>query len=233
MQKTFQIIAIILSLILFFLASLINTKEHGKNLKDVFSAKSMARIGVFGAIATILYVVPIFNFTIPGILPTFMKFHFDEIPAFIAGFAFGPVPAFFIILIKTLIKLPLGGAASMFVGEISDFIYSCAFILPAAIIYKHHRKFKYAALGLGIGFIFQIVTSIFCNVFIMVPAYMYFFHMDAAGIMRMMPSFVHNITWSYALVAVLPFNIIKNLVVIAVTLLIYKPLHRLIEKING
>ena len=231
-MKTLQIIGIVLSLIIFFFAGLINSKEH-KDPNRALSVKNMARIGVFGAIATILYVVPIFNFTIPGILPTFMKFHFDEIPAMIAGFAFGPIPAFFIIVIKTLIKLPLGGASSMFVGEISDFIYSCAFVLPAAIIYKHHRKFKYAALGLGIGFVSQIITSLLCNVFIMVPAYMYFFKLDEAGILRMMPPFITNVTWSYSLVAVLPFNVVKNILVIGVTLLIYKPLHRLIEKIHA
>ncbi len=233
MKKALQIIAIILGLILVFVAGVISSKDFKDKEKSFFNAKSMARVGVFASIATVLYVVPIFNFTIPGLLPTFLKFHFDEIPAFIAGFAFGPTSAFFIILIKTLIKLPLGGASTMFVGEISDFIYSCAFILPAAIIYKRHRKFKFAVLGLGIGFIFQIFTALFCNNFLMIPAYMYFFHMSANDLLFLMPPFIKSVTWGYSLFAVLPFNIVKNLLVIVATLLIYKPLHRLIEKIKA
>ena len=34
-----------------------------------------------------------------------MKVHFDEIPAFIAGYAYGPFTALIVILVKTIIKL--------------------------------------------------------------------------------------------------------------------------------
>ena len=233
MKNWYQFIAIMLFLVLTFLTGLFYSKEHKDNEKRVISVRAMARIGVFAAISTILYVVPGLKFSIPGLFPSFLELHFDEIPALIAGFAFGPFSAFGIILIKTLIKIPLSGANTMYIGEISDFIYSLALVLPAAIIYKHHRKFKFSALGLGIGFISQIIVSLLVNVYIMIPAYMALFHMNEQALLGMMPPFIKDVKWSYGLIGVLPFNVIKNTAVIGVTLLIYKPLHRLIEKIHA
>ena len=227
-----QIITIVLLVVLVIFMTYVVAKNRKEKRDRTNVVRTMARVGVFAAISTILYVIPLFNFTIPGILPTFLKFHFDEIPALIAGFAFGPFSAFGIILIKTFIKLPLGGANTMYVGEISDFIYSLALVLPAAIIYKRHRKFKFAALGLAIGFICQIVISTLMNVYVMIPLYMKLFSMNEETIMFMMPPFVKDAKWSYALLSVIPFNVVKNILVIAVTLVVYKPLHRLIEKIK-
>ncbi len=228
-----QLVGIIAFLIWAVFTALIYRREHKDEEKNIVTVKSIARIGVFGAISTLLYVIPIFNIPIPAIFPTFLKFHFDEIPALIAGFAFGPYSALGIILIKTLIKIPLGGATTMYVGEISDFIYSCALILPATFIYRKHRKFKFALLGLSIGFVSQIVVALFFNIYIMVPTYMRLFSMDENAILSMMPPFIKNPRWSYGLISVLPFNVIKNFIVIAITLVIYKPLRRLIEKIKA
>ena len=74
------------------------------------------------------------------IFPSFLEFHFDEIPLFIAGFAYGPLVAFGSILVKTIIKLPFTG--TMLVGELSDLLFSTAFVLPSAIIYKKMRNIK-------------------------------------------------------------------------------------------
>ena len=88
-------------------------------------------------------------------------------------------------------------------------------------------------MGLGIGFISQIIVSLLVNVYIMIPAYMALFHMNEQALLGMMPPFIKDVKWSYGLIGVLPFNVIKNIAVIGVTLLIYKPLHRLIEKIHA
>ena len=49
----------------------------------------IVRTAIFGAIAAILYTVPFLAFNIP-LFPSFLKFHFDEIPLLIAGFSYGP-----------------------------------------------------------------------------------------------------------------------------------------------
>ena len=52
--------------------------------------------------------------------PSFLEIHFDEVPAFIAGFAYGPMSAVFILIVKTLVKLPMTITAG--VGENDDYL---------------------------------------------------------------------------------------------------------------
>ncbi len=75
----------------------------------------MSRIAIFGAMSTILYAVPVFKFPVP-FFPTFLEFHFDEIPAFIAGFAYGPLAGFCVIALKTVLKLMFSWSNTFLVG---------------------------------------------------------------------------------------------------------------------
>ncbi len=193
----------------------------------------LVRVAIFGAISAILYCVPILKFPIP-FFPSFLEFHFDEIPAIIAGFAYGPLSAIGVLLVKTIVKLPF--TTTLSVGEFSDLLFSLAFILPASIVYKYRRNFKGALLGLGIGLIFQLVISLLGNIYVMVPFYMFMFNMSSEqliSICQIANPAIKDVGWSYGLFAVLPFNLIKDFVVIIVTILVYKSTHRFIDKLQG
>ncbi len=196
-----------------------------------FNAKFITSTAIFAAISTILYVVPFFNFNLP-IFPAFLSIHLDEIPVFIAGFAYGPTSAIFILLIKTLIKLPM--TSSLCVGEIADFIYSFAFIIPACLIYKKKRSFKGALISLGVGFICQVVVASFFTTFVMLDFYMFVMGMSYESILAMCQAIypsINNLSWPFLTYIALPFNIVKDVIVIVVTLLLYKSLHTLIDRI--
>ena len=197
--------------------------------------KFIVRVAIFGAIAGILYVVPFLSFNVP-LLPPFLKFHFDEIPLLIAGFAYGPWAAVAATFIRALIKLPIDIGETMGVGVLADLLFSIAFILPASFIYKYKRTFVGALIGIGVGTISQLVTAMVGNVYIMIPFYMFAYGMDEESLLQFLQSAVpaiKDIGWSYAFVAVLPFNAIKDLVVIVVTLASYKSLHTLIDRIGA
>ena len=210
-----------------FLKAYSSEQGHGKYK---FGVKQIVRVGIFGALSGIFYIF--IKFPVP-FLPSFLEFHFDEVPAFIASFAYGPVSGLLVLLIKTLIKLPF--TRTLGVGELSDLIYSAAFILPAAIIYKRKRNFKSVIVGLLIGTIFQLGISLVSNIYVMIPFYMKVMELPEAAILamcKMANPKITNVGWSYGLLAVLPFNIIKNAAVIVLTLVTYKSVHRFIDKIN-
>lgn len=195
--------------------------------------RRLVRIAVFGAVSALLYCVPVLKFPVP-FFPSFLEFHFDEIPVFIAGFAYGPLSAIGVLLVKTLIKLPL--TTTLCVGELSDLLFSAAFILPASIIYKYHRNFKGASIGIFVGLIFQLGMSLIGNIYIMVPFYMSVFGLSEQqllAICQLANPGIKDVGWTYGLLAVLPFNAIKDAVVIVVTLLVYKSTHRFIDKLQG
>lgn len=204
-----------------------------ENTKRKVDIKTIARIGIFGALAAILYCIPIFQFKLPSIFPNFLEFHFDEIPIFIASFAYGPLTGFFVILVRTLIKLPM--TSTLCVGEISDFLYSCALILPAAFYYKKHRTIKGALIGITIGFFSQIIISALGNGLFMIDFYLFLFKISEDSLLAMVQGInpaISDIHFTLILYAIIPFNALKNLAVIIVTILVYKKLSPLLVKMK-
>ena len=200
--------------------------------KKIITTNFLARTAIFAAMSIILYVVPVFTFNLP-IFPSFLSIHLDEIPALIAGFAYGPLSAFFIIVVKTLVKLPM--SHTLCVGELTDLILSCAFILPAAFIYKKHRNLKGAGVSILIGVAAQIIVACFVTTFLMLNFYIFVMGFKEETILKMCqavnPS-ITNIKWSYFFMIALPFNALKDAMVAVATFVLYKHLHRLIDKIG-
>lgn len=205
----------------------------GKNKVHSASVKMLTRSGIFAAISVILYIVPIFNLSLP-IFPSFLKIHFDEIPAFIAGFAYGPVSACLVIVVKTLVKLPL--TSTMGVGELADLIYSLAFVIPASIIYKKIHNFKGAVIGLLVSTTVQLVVSTFFTTFVILNFYMFVMGWNESLILMLCQKVnpaVNDLRFSFLFLVSLPFNALKDAIVVILTLILYKKTHKLIDKIGA
>ena len=221
---------IVVAFIVIFLARFI-AKFFIKS--NPITTRFIARTAVFAAISIILYTVPFLKFALP-IFPSFLEIHLDEIPALIAGFAYGPLAGALVVLVKTIVKLPLTNTAC--VGEFADFIYSIVFVLPAAIIYKKHRTIKGAIAALGIATVIQIVTASFVTTFVMLDAYSMLYHLPKAAILGMCQKInpaITNLGFPFLLMVALPFNALKDLIVVAITFLLYKRLRLLFKKIDA
>lgn len=191
--------------------------------------RKLAVCGVFGALATILYVVPFFKFPLPFLFPSFLEFNFSDIPTLIAGFTYGPVVAFFVHLIKIIIKLPMTGTGC--VGELADFIIGLLFVMPVVLYYKKNKTKKGALVGLGLSIV--IATSIAClvNRYILIPFYTNAFGLNAVmGMASAANSNIVDVKWSLILWGVLPFNFVKNIVVCIFTFILYKKISNVIRK---
>lgn len=198
--------------------------------KKRITTRMVARVAIFGAITAILYVVPFLQFKLPSIFPSFLEFHFDEIPAFIASFAYGPITGFLVLLIRTIIKLPF--TSTVCVGELADFLYSLAFILPAAFYYQKHRNLKGVCVGFALGFVCQIIVSGLCCGLFMIDFYLFLYKgLTAEALLQSCQAInprIRDIHFSLVLWGIVPFNALKNLIVIFVTFLTYKSLGSLI-----
>ena len=197
------------------------------------TAKFIARTAVFSAFSIILYTVPFLKFALP-IFPAFLEIHLDEIPAFMAGFAYGPLSGFLVVLVKTLVKLPLTNTAG--VGELADFIYSAAFVIPAALIYKKYHSLKGALVALLVSTVIQILVASFGTTFIMLDMYSMLYHLPKAVILNMCQKInpaVTDLTWPFLLMVGIPFNALKDAIVVIVTVLLYKRLRNLFKKIDA
>ena len=197
------------------------------------TTKFIARTAVFAAISIILYTVPFLKFSLP-IFPAFLEIHLDEIPALMAGFAYGPLSGFLVVLVKTIVKLPLTGTAG--VGELADFIYSAIFVLPAAFIYKKHRTLKGALVALGVATLIQIVISSIVTTFVMLDMYSILYHLPKQVILSMCQKInpaIKDLGLPFLFMVALPFNALKDAIVVVVTALLYKRLRVLFKRIDA
>ena len=133
--------------------------------------------------------------------------------------------------IKILLNLVINGTITAFVGEIGNFIIGVAFVLPAALIYKHKKSKKTAMIGLATGGIIMIVASCFINVFILLPAYGKAFGMPVSAFVDMAAA-IHssiNSMAGFALLCVAPFNLLKVVLVSVITMLLYKHISPILK----
>lgn len=193
----------------------------------------ITQTAIFGGLAAILYCVPGLQFQLPFVAPGFMSVHLDEIPILISSFAYGPLLGVFEIILKTLIKLPM--TSSLCVGELGDMFYSFALVIPAALIYKKNRTFKGAAIGLALGVACNLVATSIVNLYTIFQFYK-FFHGFEDGYIARIVSDIFN--WGITsdldprlAILLLPFNIIKNAIVVGATFIAYKPLRFICEKV--
>lgn len=213
-------------LLIVLFAVIIGKKAGGRKRTP---ARFVARVAIFSALSAILYVVPIFSIHLP-FLPSFLAIHFDEIPAFIGGFAYGPWAALAVLVIKTVIKMPF--TSTLLVGELSDLIFSAAFVLPAAFVYRKKRNLKGVAIGFAISFVCQLIVAILMNIYVMLPFYMFVMGLPYEAILAMCQAAnpaVKELGWSYGFFCVLPLNLIKNGIVIVATFIIYRYIHVLLR----
>ncbi len=187
--------------------------------------KFIARVAIFGAISSVLYVVPFFNFQLPFV-PPFLSIHFDEVPAFVCGFAYGPISGIAVLAIKTLVKLPF--SSSLCVGELGDFLLSSIYVGVATFIYSKKRNLKGVGLGFLISSFIQIGCALLVNVYALIPFYLWMLKIEPMamlGIMNKANPLIVDIKWSYGLLAVIPFNVIKDVLVVIITFIVYRSIH--------
>lgn len=201
--------------------------DTGTAPERILTTKKIVVIGMFSAISTVLMIL---DFPVP-FAPPFYKMDFSELPAMIAGFAYGPVAGVLVEFIKIVIKVLIKGTSTAFVGELANFVIGCGLILPAAIIYRMHKTRKVAIVSCVVGTIVITVVGTLFNAFYLLPAFCKLYGMPMEAIIGMgakVNSSINSVT-TLVLFAVAPLNLIKGAVNSLITLLVYKRLRALIK----
>lgn len=189
--------------------------------------REMTFISLMGALSAVLM---LFRFPLP-FLPPFMSFDFSAIVEMIGGFMFGPVAAFLIIILKILLQLVMQGSKSVGTGELQNLILSCAYVLPAVLLYCTKKSKKRAIAGMGVGTVTVSIAAILSNIYLIIPFYAKLYGMKMEDIVAMCAAVNPAVkdTFSMVLLGIVPFNIIKYGVCSVLTLLVYKHLSRPIK----
>ncbi|MDY2871821.1 MAG: ECF transporter S component [Eubacteriales bacterium] len=192
--------------------------------RKTVSAKLIARVGVLGAIAALLFLIP----GIP-IVPPIYKLDFSTVPVLLGGFSLRPVPGLLILLVKDLVGLT--NSSSMGVGELADFLASAAMMLTAVAIYRRHHSRRGALIGLIAGTAVMTAAAALINYYIVIPFYVAAMNMPAEAIVSMIGKVIPAVDSLPKLIAfaTTPFNLLKGVVLSVITFLLYKRLSPLLK----
>lgn len=197
-----------------------NGRVQGKKGLNV---RTMTMVGMLSAIAFILM---FFDFSVP-LMPAFIKMDISELPALIGSFALGPLSGVVICLIKNLLHLTRTTTGG--VGELSNFILGAAFVFPAGLIYHFKKTRKGAIIGSLTGAVVMTVISLFSNYYLVYPVYSKFMPIEAIiGAYQKINPGVDGL-WECLIVFNMPFNFIKCMFSVIITLLVYKRLSPIIK----
>jgi riboflavin transporter FmnP len=162
-------------------------------------------------------------------MPSFIKLDFSDLPEIIGAFAYGPIAGVLIALLKNVIHRAV--SQSGFVGELSNFILGAVFALVAGLVYKKKKTKKRALIGGIVAAVVMALISLPSNYFIIYPLYYNVVGFPEEAILAMyqvlLPS-VKNIAQALLIFNV-PFTLVKGLISVAVTMLVYKPLSKLLK----
>ena len=224
----FLFISLVVVLAIVGVSELVERKILKDSMTRVKKTHFLTLCAMLGALATLLH---LYDFPVPLLAPDFYKLDFSEIPVLICSFSLGPVAGVVCEFIKELLKLFLKGTSTAFVGDLANFVVGCSFILPASVVYFAQKTKIGAIVGMGVGTAVMTIFGSLFNAVYLIPAFSVLFDKPLEVIIGMgtdiNPAIVSVNT--LVLFAVVPFNLLKGVVVSVITFFLYKHIERLLR----
>lgn len=210
------------------LAAALCGKYLCKDRKNFSSTHYISYTAIFACMAGVLMLVEIPLFFAPG----FYKLDLSEMPILICTFYLGPVAGVAAELVKVLVKLLLKGTTTAFVGDFANFAVGCSFVLPASVIYHARPGRRTALVGMAAGTLAMTVFGSLFNAVYLLPKFAELYGIPMETIVSMGTAVNASITDAATLVlfAVVPFNLLKGIVVSALTFVLYKRISPILHK---
>lgn len=216
-----------------YLLALVCEKLIEKSTGVKFSSRKtkVNKLVVMAMFSALAVIIMYFEFPLPFIAPGFYELDLSEIPILIGSFMYGPVAGVVMEGVKILLKLCLKGTSTAFVGDFANFVIGCCIVVPASVVYHTKRNKKRAIIGLIVGGVTLVVAGAFMNGLYLLPKYSQLYGVPIEAFIsqgtEITPA-ISDIT-TFVMLAVVPFNIIKVLIVCTVTGLMYKHVSRMLK----
>lgn len=175
---------------------------------------STQTVVVAAMLCAISFVATLIGQVVPPVAG-FLSYDPKDAVVAIAGFIYGPVLAVMISVVESVVEMLTMSSTGIY-GCIMNIFSTCAFVVPASLVYKKIHNMKGAVIGLLLGMVSMTVCMLLWN-YIITPFYMGVPRETVAGML--VPVF-------------LPFNLIKSGINAGLTLILYKPLVTALRKTN-
>lgn len=184
------------------------------------TSKKLMKLIVLALMGTISLILFFISFPLP-VLPDYLKVDFSDVPALIMSFVFSPAAGVLVIAIKNGLYLLISGSAEP-VGVTANFLAGTLFVVPVSFFYHKykHKGIKGIIAGLGVSTIITAFGMSILNYFLILPAYGFFMGWEMT----------QQFKWISVVAGILPFNLIKGLIVSALFIPLYIKMRHWIEQ---
>ncbi|WP_026563962.1 ECF transporter S component [Bacillus sp. UNC41MFS5] len=181
--------------------------------KRKMNVRAYVSIGMLSSIAFLLMLI---QFPLP-LFPNFLFVDFSDIPALIATLIFGPIAGILVEFFKNVLNyIQTGSQTGIPVGQIANFVAGIVFILPTYFVYNRLKTRKGMTLALISGTAIMAVLMSILNYLVILPAY---------TVLMGFPD-MRNLV----LPAILPFNLLKGVMMSAIFMLLFIRMQAWINK---
>lgn len=182
----------------------------------VSDSRSMTtrKIVVAAMLCAISFVATLIGQIVPPVAG-FLSYDPKDAVVAIGGFIYGPMVAVMISVVESVVEMLTMSSTGVY-GLIMNILSTCAFVVPASLVYKKVHNMKGAVIGLLLGMAAMTGCMLLWN-YIITPFYMGVPRETVAGMLT---------------TVFLPFNLIKSGINTGLTLVLYKPLVTALRKTN-
>ncbi|MBB1164338.1 ECF transporter S component [Lacticaseibacillus rhamnosus] len=153
-------------------------------------------------LAAIGYVLMMFSFPIIPAFP-FLKLDLSDLVVLLGGLLYGPVGGIAVAFVRSLVHFALtGGGVVNLIGDLAAFIASVGFLLPVVYTIRGKHRIWRQIEGLVLGTLSLTVVMSVLNWLVITPMYMAVFNFNLGMSLT-----------KYVLIGVVPFNLIKGVVI--------------------
>ena len=189
----------------------------------------LVKISVLSTIAFLL--IYFLELPLAAIFPEFLKLDISDVPAIFGAFVLGPIAGVAIEALKNVLHV-IFKPGTMGIGELANFVVGGAFVYAAGAIYSIKKNRKHAIWGLAAGTIAMAAVAAIGNYYVFLPLYESVLGFKISAVVGMGRSVNPAITDinSLIILSIIPFNLLKGVVISLITLLSYKKLSPILHK---
>ncbi|AKG74065.1 ECF transporter S component [Salinicoccus halodurans] len=178
----------------------------------------LQRLILISILAALSFILMLLQFPIP-FMPPFLMVDFSDIPAFIGFILLGGMAGSLIIVLKIVLYALL--MASEPIGPLANLLAAFSLLLPVYFMYVRSKTRKSLIAGFVLGILSLTFMMAVLNYFVLLPMY---------GLIIDHTDLIANIR-AVVTAGIIPFNLIKGIIVCLVAYLIYIKLIPKLEKL--
>ncbi|MBA1336130.1 MAG: Substrate-specific component RibU of riboflavin ECF transporter [Firmicutes bacterium] len=187
---------------------------------------NLTKISLLGVIGFIIMYI---EFPIP-LFPVFLKLDLSDMPALLGAFAIGPVAGVLVEVVKNVFHLVFKWGMDSPVGELANFIVGSSFVFTAGLIYSKNKTRATAIKSMAAATVVMGIVGGLANYYILIPFYSKLFPLDVIIDMGKQANSAVVDLKSLVIYGIVPFNLLKGLVLSAITFMVYKHLSGILHR---